>query len=213
MSGNTNEMTTPLRPLYELADVQSGLPVRSLVSRDSGGGVLVFALMPASLKSDAEFAPKVNDLVPARADLNPESRHFVKPGDIFVTAKSTEDSMRCTLISEEWNCDSSPCFSSSLIRIQPITQRGITTRYLHAWLASPSGKAALLAESQSATSQLNLTTSSISRVEVPVPPLEQQHKVVRLLDAAFAAHHSAIAAAEARLSLAQEIAFISQNHG
>jgi restriction endonuclease S subunit len=168
--------------------------------------------MPASLKSDAEFSPKVNDLVPALADFNPESRHFVKPGDIFVTAKSTEGSMRCTLISEDWDCDSSPCFSSSLIRIQPITQKGIIPQYLHAWLASPAGKAAMLAESQSATTQLNLTTSSISRVKVPIPALVQQQKVVRLLDAALAVHESALTAAKARLTLAQEIAFHSIDH-
>lgn len=205
-------MKTPLRPLSELADVQSGLPVRSLVSRDAGGGALVFALMPASLKSDAEISPDVEMLVPALTDVNPESRHYVRPGDIFITAKSTEASMRCCLISDAWTPVMSPCFASSLIRIQPTSHKILHPQYLHAWLASPDGKAAMLAESQSATSQLNLTTSSISRVKVPVPSLEQQHKVVELLNAAFAAHDNAIAAADSRLALAHEIAFAPMNH-
>jgi restriction endonuclease S subunit len=205
-------MTTPLRPLYELADIQSGLPVRSLASRDAGGGALVFALMPASLKNDAEISPNTETLVPALAEGNPEERHRVKPGDIFITAKSTEASMRCCLISHDWKPELSPCFASSLIRIQPTSQKTLLPQYLHAWLASPAGKAAMLAESQSATTQLNLTTSSISRVKVPIPPLSQQHKVVRLLDAALAVHDSALTAAKARLTLAQEIAFHSIDH-
>ncbi|MCB1233153.1 MAG: restriction endonuclease subunit S, partial [Verrucomicrobiae bacterium] len=63
------------------------------------------------------------------------------------------------------------------------------------------------AGSQSATSQMNLTTAAISHIRVPVPPLEEQRKIMEFLEAAVTSHDSAVAAAEIRLAIAREIAF------
>lgn len=204
-------MDAPLRRLDELAEIQTGLPVRSLVSREQGEGVLVFALTPASLKTDAEITPTKQDLTYAIADLSPELRHEVHPADIYVTAKSTAESMRCALIAEAWNQDQSPCFASSLIRIRVRNRDQILPRYLHAWLSSSYGKAALYGESQSATSQLNLTATSISNVRIPIPSMTEQLKVVEFMNHAETAQLYAVEAAKARLNLAREIAFNPMN--
>ncbi|MEZ5433680.1 MAG: restriction endonuclease subunit S [Verrucomicrobiales bacterium] len=87
------------------------------------------------------------------------------------------------------------------------TPDAIHPRFLHAWLSSPTGKDALKAGSQSATSQMNLTTAAISHIRVPVPPLEEQRKIMEFLEAAVTSHDSAVAAAEIRLAIAREIAF------
>lgn len=200
-------MHAPLRRLDELAEIQTGLPVRSLVSRQQGGGVLVSALTPASLKTDAEISPTAQDLIFAVADLSPEHRHEVRPGDIYVTAKSTAESMRCAIIADSWNGDQTPCFASSLIRIHVNGDDAVLPRYVHAWLSSPEGKAALYGESQSATNQLNLTATSISNVRVPIPSLSDQRRIVEFLTHAETAHRCATEAANLRLQLAQEIAF------
>lgn len=200
-------MKASLRLLGDLAEIQTGLPVRSLVSREQGGGVLVFALMPSSLKSDAEISPTLNDLCPSIADFSPEQRHKVLPEDILVTAKSTAGSMRCALVADSWNGEQTPCFSSSLIRIQAKRGSGVTPRYLHAWLSSPEGKSALYDESQSATNQLNLTATSIASVRVPIPSLPDQRRIVEFLHHAETAHRYATDAANTRFQLAREIAF------
>jgi hypothetical protein len=205
-------MKASLRRLGDLAEIQTGIPVRSLVSREQSGGVLVFALMPSSLKSDAQISPSLSDLCPSIADFPPEARHEVRPEDILVTAKSTADSMRCAIIARSWNGEQTPCFSSSLIRIQTKHDSGAMPRYLHAWLSSQEGKSALYAESQSATNQLNLTATSISNVRVPIPSLADQQRVVEFLNQAEIAHHCATDAATTRLHLAREIAFRSLSH-
>ncbi len=205
-------MTTPLRRLGELAEIQTGLPVRRLVTRKGGGGSLVFALTPASLPTDSQIHPDENTLVPSIANLTPEAHHHVQPGDIYVTAKSTVGSMRCAMIDPEWTGDLTPCFASSLIRIHVRPNEQVVPRYLHAWLGSSDGKAALFGESQSATSQLNLTGTSVSEVRVPIPPIEQQRKIVALLEHAESAHRCATAAADTRLQIAREIAFRPQSH-
>lgn len=200
-------MKAPLHRLDELAEIQTGLPVRSLVSRQQGGGVLVFALTPASLKTDAEISPCPQDLVYAVADLSPDDHHEVSPGDIFVTAKSTVGSMRCARIADSWNGDQNPCFASSLIRIRVRNSTTILPRYVHAWLSGPAGKAALYGESQSATSQLNLTATSVSNVRLPIPSLAEQRRIVEFLDCAETVHQCATEAANTRLQIAREIAF------
>ena len=200
-------MTTPRRPLHHVAEVHSGLPVSASEPETSGGGALVLALMPASLKFDAEFSPGSETLVKVLAASAPDSRFQVQSGDILVTAKSTEASLRCGIIAADWDQRPSPVFASSLIRIRVATPETILPRFLHAWLSSSSGKISLKAVSQSATSQMNLTTAAISQLQVPVPPMEEQRRIVEFLDAAVTAHDSAIAAAETRLALAHEIAF------
>ncbi|MCB1243242.1 MAG: restriction endonuclease subunit S [Verrucomicrobiales bacterium] len=200
-------MTTPHRPLHRVAEVHSGLPVSAPGPQASGGGALVMALMPASLKSDAEFSPGPDRLVKVLAASPPDSRYQVRSGDILVTAKSTETSLRCGLIAADWEQRPSPVFASSLIRIRVATPDAIHPRFLHAWLSSPTGKDALKAGSQSATSQMNLTTAAISHIRVPVPPLEEQRKIMEFLEAAVTSHDSAVAAAEIRLAIAREIAF------
>ncbi|MEZ5433681.1 MAG: hypothetical protein R3F31_21460 [Verrucomicrobiales bacterium] len=56
----------------------------------------------ASLKSDAEFSPGPDRLVKVLAASPPDSRYQVRSGDILVTAKSTETSLRCGQIAADW---------------------------------------------------------------------------------------------------------------
>lgn len=202
-------MTTPLRPLSNFAEVQAGLPVSPVDSRDAGGGALVFAVMPSSLKSDGAFEPDRELLVPSISATTSDARYRIAPGDILLTAKSTETSLRCGLVTSKGKLNPAPCFASSLIRIRIESPGDLLPRFLHAWLTSPGGRGALLAESQSATSQLNLTTSAISQLRIPVPDVAQQRRIVEFLDTAQVAHDSAIAAAETRLALARSVAFLN----
>lgn len=202
-------MTTPLRPIRTIAEVEAGIPVLP-ASPGEDGGALVYALMPASLKTDGAVALDRENLREVRLAKVPDLRHRVASGDILITAKSTESSLRCGYVADSTLGKSSPSFASSLVRLRPKADSLVLPGYLHAWLSSPVGKAALLAESRSATHQLNLTTSSISEISVPVPSLEEQRRIVEFLDGARSAHECAIAAAHIRLALAQEIAFLKK---
>jgi len=193
-------MTAPLRPLSELATIQTGIPF--LASVDVDGGEPVF--MPASLRGDEEILPHPSMAQPAKLLTNPEDKYRLRPEDILLTAKANPANLRCGYLSAEWQ----PrwLFAANLIRIHAHSGK-IHPRFLHAWFCHPDGRAALIGSSQSTTGQLNLTASSIADVMVPVPPWQDQIKAVEFLQVATIAHRHAIAAAETRLLLAREIAF------
>jgi hypothetical protein len=138
---------------------------------------------------------------------NPEDKYRLSPQDILITAKATPSNLRCAYLSEEW--PNRWLFAANLIRVQ-VRPGIIHPIYLHAWFCHPEGRAALISASQSTTGQLNLTASAVSKIPIPVPPWQTQLKAVELLHAASLAHRHAIAAAESRLMLAREIAFLAR---
>jgi len=192
-------MTAPLRPLSELATIQTGIPF--LASSDMDGGEPVF--MPSALRGDDELLPDPSMVQPATLLTSPEDKYRLRPQDILITAKATPANLRCGYLAAEWK----PrwLFAANLIRIHAHAGK-IHPRFLHAWFCHPEGRAALIGSSQSTTGQLNLTASTIARVMIPVPPWQDQLKAVEFLHLASIAHHHAIAAAVSRLTLAREIA-------
>lgn len=193
-------MTAPFRPLSELATIQTGIPF--LASSDVDGGESVF--MPSALRGDGELLPDVSMVQPAKLLTSPEDKYRLRSEDILITAKATPGNIRCGYLSAEW--EPRWLFAANLIRIHARSGK-IHPRFLHAWFCHPDGRAALVGSSQSTTGQLNLTASSLADVMIPVPPWQDQMKIVELLEIASIAHHHAIAAAETRLTLAREIAF------
>jgi hypothetical protein len=165
--------------------------------------------MPAALRGDDELLPDPTMAQSAKLLARPEDKYRLHPEDILLTAKATPANLRCGYLSSEWQ----PrwLFAANLIRIHAHSGK-IHPRFLHAWFCHPDGRAALVGSSQSTTGQLNLTASSIADVMVPVPPWQDQMKIVEFLRVASIAHRHTIAAAETRLLLAREIAFRPMNY-
>lgn len=133
-----------------------------------------------------------------------EARYRVQALDILIPARTTPDYLNPLLLEESF---STPyVFSSSLLRIR------IRTEQVHPWwllgyLRSPIGLKQILQGSQSTTGQLNLNAKALMRVEVPLPPADEQFRIGGLIRSSHIAHRTAIAAANLRLQLAQAIAF------
>jgi hypothetical protein len=64
---------------------------------------------------------------------------------------------------------------------------------------------ALESVAQSGTAQMNITVAGISKVMIPVPPLEIQRQIVKILEAADEAYHASIEAAENRRRIARQV--------
>ncbi len=160
--------------------------------------------MPSALRGDDELLPDSSMTQPAKLLTSPEDKYRLRPQDILITAKATPGNIRCGYLSANW--EPRWLFAANLIRIHAHSGK-VHPRYLHAWFCHPEGRAALIGSSQSTTGQLNLTASSIADVMVPVPPWQDQMKIVELLHTASIAHHHAVAAAKIRFTLANEIAF------
>jgi len=193
-------MNTPLRPLSELATIQTGIPFLTASDMDKGEPVFV----PAALHHDDELEPDDSMVRPAKLLVRPEEKYRLKPENVLITAKATPGNLRCGYLSAKWS--NQWLYAANLIRVHADSEK-IHPRYLHAWFCHPEGRAALIATSQSTTGQLNLTAGALGNVMIPVPPWQEQIKIVELLHTAATAHHHAISAAESRLNLAREIAF------
>jgi len=193
-------MNAPLRPLSEIATIQTGIPF--LASADVDGGEPVF--IPAAIRGDDEMLPDDSMVQPATLLVSPEDKYRLRPQDILITAKATPGTLRCGYLSAEWS--RRWLYAANLIRVHAHSGK-IHPRFLHAWFCHPEGRASLIGCSQSTTGQLNLTAGALASVMVPVPPWQEQMKAVEFLHVAAIAHRSAIAAAESRMILAREIAF------
>jgi type I restriction enzyme S subunit len=193
-------MNAPLRPLSEIATIQTGIPF--LASADMDGGEPVF--MPAAIRGDDEMLPDDSMVQAAKLLVNPEKKYRLQPQDILITAKATPGTLRCGYLSAEWS--RSWLFGANLIQVHAHAGK-IHPRFLHAWLCHPEGRAALIGGSQSTTGQLNLTAGALANVKIPVPSWQEQMRAVELIELSAIAHRNAIAAAESRLILAREIAF------
>lgn len=193
-------MNAPLRPLSEIATIQTGIPF--LASADVDGGEPVF--VPAAIRGDDEMFPDDSMVQPATLLVSPEDKYRLGPQDILITAKATPGTLRCGYLSAEWS--RRWLFAANLIRVHAHSGK-IHSRFLHAWFCHPEGRAALVGCSQSTTGQLNLTAGTLAGVMIPVPPWQVQMKAVEFLHVAAIAHRNAIAAAESRMILAREIAF------
>ena len=76
--------------------------------------------------------------------------------------------------------------NATLMVIRPSS--GLEPRLLAAYLSHPDGQAALAAIAQSGTIQMNLTVGVISKLEIPLPPIEVQRQMVEVLTTADIAY-------------------------
>ncbi|MGD9938045.1 MAG: restriction endonuclease subunit S [Methanoregulaceae archaeon] len=125
----------------------------------------------------------LSDVEEIGVDANELPRILLKKGDLLIVEGngSLEQIGRVAL----WNGEIEPCVHQNhiiKIRFSDATDR----RFALYWLLSPAGRQAI---TDVATSTSGLHTLSISKVEnlpIPLPPLPEQHEIVRRVDALFA---------------------------
>lgn len=181
-------------PLSEVADIQAGMPTLP------DGGQRIPVLTVKALAEGGRLVGPPDELVPGPVAA---SRYKLEAADIVLAARST--ALRVALVDPEH--EALP-FNATLLRIRCRPGR-LHPEFLVAWLSHPDGREAVTAMSRSSTQQMSLTVSALEDLEVPVPSYKEQLRLAALLSAARDASTAAIAAAEARLTLAREIAFSS----
>lgn len=125
-------------------------------------------------------------------------KYRVATGDVLVSARST--SLKTAIVPQELD---KTIINATLLGVRCLPL--LEPRLLVAWLNHPEGQAALESVSQSATAQMNITVAGLSKLEVPIPPLDAQKRMVEVLEAADEAYTAAIKAAEDRKRLARQI--------
>ncbi|MFT4793223.1 MAG: type I restriction enzyme S subunit [Paracoccaceae bacterium] len=121
----------------------------------------------------------------------------LKPGDLILTRVLT-DTMKCGIVPQsigKANC-------ANVILIRP--KQGLSSKFLHHLITSPIAQNYLLGKRVGAAQQV-VNTNILKNWLVPLPPLEEQQRIVALLDEAFEGLARARAHAEANLQNAREL--------
>lgn len=181
-------------PLEAVADIRAGLPTYRLRAEAS---TPVPVLKVRDLNHAHEPGWKLDTVEVSQPDrLKP---YRVQARDIVVTARGTN--LKVALVPERW---AGALLDWNLIAIHPGPR--LRAELIFGFLQSPAGRRAV-DRRLTGTTLLMLTVGNLKEIEVPVPPVEQQQILVRLLQAADRQYESAIAAAELRRRIAQKVAW------
>lgn len=186
-------MQTERRQLGEVADIFVGMPTKQSQLKDYGptGNVL-------TVRALREFGIERDQLVHVALHPRDVAKYHAKAGDLVLSARST--SLKMGIVPEELD---GVVVNATLLAVRPSQE--LDARFLAAYLSHPDGQAALAAIAQSGTIQMNLTVNAVSKMEIPLPPIEVQRQMAEMLASADAAYESAVQAAHARKTLAAEV--------
>lgn len=150
-----------MMPLYELAEVLSGLYLKpshkGTVAYIQARDVLLGS--PETTAAKVEFVPKMD-------------QYMIKRGDLLFAGKGT------TYLCKEFEHEMCAVPSTTLYIIRPMSER-ITSAFLCWYLNHPKVVAAVKASQVGSGTPL-IHKSTLERLDILVPDLETQHRVVEL---------------------------------
>jgi len=127
-------------------------------------------------------------------------KYVARTGDVILPARST--SFTAAVLPAELD---GVVINATLIAIRCDEQ--MLPTLLAAYFRHPAGRTAIEEHSQSGTVQMNITVRALEQIPVPVPPIQEQHRIAQLLEVAEDAHLMAVESAVRRRRLASEIAY------
>ena len=190
--------------LKEVAEVFTGPPAPSARVRTvlREAGPIEAPLLTVGALGDRAVLPDEVKTIHADAEAV-LADYRVADGDILIAARSTL--IRCAVVPPELD---GAVASSSVLAIRCDPAR-LLPRMLAAYFEHHTGRTALLGASQSTTEQLSLTVKALKELPVPVPPIEVQHQMVGLLEAADAQRAAAEESIRIRYQTALHLAVTS----
>lgn len=120
-------------------------------------------------------------------------KYLIRSGDIMI-ARTGATTGKSYLIAD----DIKAVFASYLIRLT-MKQTGLIATYLYYFMQSPSYWQQIT-EFSAGIAQPGVNAKKLKRVELPIPPVEEQREIVFILDKLFRKEQQAQSAAEAVLS-------------
>ena len=198
MMGNADrqEMTTDATRLGDIAEVFAGVGIsrEDTVQRE---GEQLPMIGVRDLVDDAVSPIEALDTVgfdkPERAE-----SYRVQSGDILLTGRGT--AMKFGLVGPETE---GAVASSNIVVVRPAP--GIVGAALYALLSSEAYRPKIELLRRGSTTLLSLSAKDLKRLELNLPPLEEQHRIGALVLEARDAYRNAIRAAELRRDLARHL--------
>ncbi|CAN5247434.1 hypothetical protein BH23BAC1_BH23BAC1_50350 [soil metagenome] len=125
-------------------------------------------------------------------------RFEIKPGDLIMSCSGTMG--KVAIVPEQIKPG---IINQALLKLTPT--RKVLNKYLKIWLQSESFQESLKAFSLGAAIQNVASVSILKNIQIPLPPLSEQKRIVSILDEAFAAIDNANANAEKNLKNTKEL--------
>ena len=163
----------PIKPLKLLSTkIFSGAPLYSVTKLiENADGVPLLNIKDII---DGQIAINNCSLF-SLANFKNAERYLVYPGDVLITCRGTQLKIAVVPVDIKKSL-----ITTNLIAVRLTNQ--ISPIFLAAYLKTTEGQKALLANTASSTMQFALNVSDINEIDVPVPPLSLQEKIVNLAD-------------------------------
>jgi len=108
--------------------------------------------------------------------------YSLHPGDILINRVNSLTHLGKALLVDEALCPA--VFESNMMRFSLLP--GVAPAWAHLYLRSSQGKDRLIARRKWAVNQASINQSDVLATPIPLPPLEEQHEIVRRVQALFA---------------------------
>jgi len=170
-------------PVYSVAKLQkspTGIPILNI--KDISDGKL-------SLENTSRLSVE---------SFKTADRYMVLPGDVLIAGRGTQP--KVAIVPK--NVDKL-LITSNLIAIR--LNEDISPEFLASYLQSQKGQRALLSRATSSAIHLVLNVSDVQDIEIPVPPLSLQEKIVSISAYANEQYHVALEAAQLRKNISDQV--------
>ena len=186
-------MRWEVKPLGEVCDIQNGFAFKSKDYSESGARVIRIGNVQKGIIGDK--SPRFMEL----NRLSEFSRFQIHENDILISL--TGDVGRVG----QFPVHLLPALLNQRVgRFENIDSSSINSEFLFQVLNSDWFEK-LVIESSEGAAQMNSSTKKIKGISIPIPPLEEQERIVEVLDEAFAAIDKAKANIERNLTNAREL--------
>ncbi len=201
-----------------MSNMQSKIPTNRLKSLATKifSGVPLYSVSRLNKSENGIPVVNIKDIVDSQILINNlplfslenfknAERYLVSAGDVLLTCRGTQ--LKVVVVPD--------AFKKLLITAHLIAVRlnnELLSGFLAAYLRTENGQKALLANAASSGAQLMINISDVGEINVPVPPLSLQEKIVSLTNAAEEYYRISIETAELRRTIANQIIIEMNNH-
>ena len=151
--------------------VQYGLSTKA--NRDAKSGIAMLRMV--NIQEGRIDVSDLKYVALAAADVE---AYRLRRGDVLFNRTNSPELVGKAAVYEH---DLAAVFASYLVRIQ-CDESLISSRYLCAWINSPWGRRWARTVRMDCVSQSNINVSRLLTLPVPLPPLAEQHEIVRQID-------------------------------
>lgn len=197
--------------ISEVSNTLEPIPIKplKLVAKEIFSGAPLYSITKLSFYKEGIPILNIKDIVDGKINRDSlqlfsldnfrnATRYMAHPGDVLITCRGTQ--LKVTVVPENIK---QILITSNLIAIR--LNEELLPMYLAAYFKTKDGQKALLSYATSSTLQLVLNMSDIEKVNVPVPALSLQEKIIDLFNTTEEQYRLSIESANMRRALTEQV--------